>query len=240
MIFQSPPFITLARQQTMLVNTFQVDICLLEYDIESYDKEMYKTFDVALPHVISNSVSSRQAEYLAGRLAAKRSLKAHGITDFDLFSGALRQPLWPLNFTGSISHTNQLAAAAVLKEKDAKGVGIDIESFVSDDSLAALIETIVTPNERIVLLENEKKLTERELMTLIFSAKESFFKAAFPQVNQYFGFEAVTVQSVDHAESKLCLRLEHKQSPELLMGQYFNVSFDYIDAKTFITALVLD
>ncbi len=64
----------------------------------------------------------RQAEHLAGRIAAAYALREVGDKQLPAI-GDQRQPLWPTPWFGSISHCGQRALAVVAD----RPVGVDIE-----------------------------------------------------------------------------------------------------------------
>ncbi|WP_244171285.1 hypothetical protein [Xanthomonas populi] len=65
---------------------------------------------------MARSVRKRQAEYFFGRLAARQALQHQALVVTGTYpyiaTGSSREPIWPAQVIGSISHTNQLAAAA--------------------------------------------------------------------------------------------------------------------------------
>lgn len=111
--------------------------------------------------------------------------------------GADRMPIWPLGFTGSISHTKGLAAAVVACRADYRSLGMDLERPLGDNECTnELICSIQTPaeRERLALLH---ALTRGEALTLAFSIKESVFKALYPLVHTFFDFKDVELIQCD-------------------------------------------
>jgi 4'-phosphopantetheinyl transferase EntD len=103
-----------------------------------------------------------------------------------------RAPVWPPGVIGSISHNQLLAGAAVAKSTSLIGIGIDLE--VMGRVKGELARFIRTPED----LKTHNSYNESELLTIIFSAKESLYKALYPIVKCFFGFEAAAVREVDH------------------------------------------
>jgi enterobactin synthetase component D / holo-[acyl-carrier protein] synthase len=116
---------------------------------------------------VAGAVPARVAEFAAGRVAARRALTALGVGPVPVPVGERRLPGWPPGVVGSITHCAGLAAAAVAWFDDLMSIGIDAEPAVilEEDVLA----TVATPAERVAI---EDPL----LGTVIFSAKESFYK----------------------------------------------------------------
>ncbi|WP_218809723.1 enterobactin synthase subunit EntD, partial [Klebsiella variicola] len=112
----------------------------------------------------------RQAEHLAGRIAAVYALREVGEKQPPAI-GDQRQPLWPTPWFGSISHCAQRALAVIAD----RPVGVDIERRFTPQMAAELEESIISPAEKTALLRSE--LPYPLALTLAFSAKESGFKA---------------------------------------------------------------
>lgn len=112
----------------------------------------------------------RQAEHLAGRIAAVYALREVGEKQPPAI-GDRRQPLWPAPWFGSISHYGQRALAVVTD----RPVGVDIERQFTPPLAAELESSIINEVEKKVLLHSG--LPFPLALTLAFSAKESGFKA---------------------------------------------------------------
>ncbi|WP_218783712.1 enterobactin synthase subunit EntD, partial [Klebsiella pneumoniae] len=112
----------------------------------------------------------RQAEHLAGRIAAAYALREVGEKRLPAI-GDRRQPLWPTPWFGSISHCGQRALAVIAD----RPVGVDIERRFTPQLAAELESSIISPAEKTALLHSG--LPFPLALTLAFSAKESGFKA---------------------------------------------------------------
>jgi 4'-phosphopantetheinyl transferase EntD len=149
---------------------------------------------------IVKAVPSRRGEFATGRILARRALRAIGGPEIALISGTDRAPRWPDGFVGSITHTASRAAAAVARQADFAGIGIDIE-IVSRISWRVM-PRITTETERRVL---ETAADRQFLLALIFSAKEAWFKCQFPLTGVYLDFTDAEV-TVDLAHSVFDVR----------------------------------
>ncbi len=190
---------------------------------------------IALPATIARSVPKRQAEYFFGRLAARAALARLDIADAQIGIGASRQPLWPAGVVGSISHGGGYAAALALPAQQHEAAGIDIEAVVGAEMGEALLSTAISLPELSVLRQINSASTLEFLMTVVFSAKESFFKAAFPTVGYYFDFSAVTLSAFDEVRRSLTFCINQSLSPRLHASARFSVQYDLLDAHTVIT-----
>ena len=138
--------------------------------------------------LILGSSPSRQHEFSSGRWCAKNALCALGIADAALLSGPNREPVWPARVNGSISHTSDWAICAVCYTDEVAGLGVDVEQLPTHASLPQ--EMLFTQNERdwlSAIPANDR----HQLEILIFSAKESFYKALFPHYRQYIDYHEV-------------------------------------------------
>ena len=102
---------------------------------------------------------------------------------------------------GSITHTTKHAHAAVMAKQWCSGIGIDSEHVV--ESGADIVAMCCTPFERATWFGDA---IDPLRATLLFSAKESFYKAVYPVVRRFVDFDEVEVVAWhDHCAS-LCLR----------------------------------
>ncbi len=79
-----------------------------------------------LPHYaqLQHAGRKRKTEHLAGRIAAVYALREYGYKCVPAI-GELRQPVWPAEVYGSISHCGTTALAVVSRQP----IGIDIEEI---------------------------------------------------------------------------------------------------------------
>jgi 4'-phosphopantetheinyl transferase EntD len=137
------------------------------------------------------AVQKRLQEFAAGRVCAHRLLAEFGIVDFPVRVAADRQPLWPDALVGSITHTSGFCAAVVATKESFSAVGIDSE--IAGSVKAELWRRICTPSETAWL----RSLPEGEqttAATLIFTAKEAFYKCQYPLVREHLDFHDATVE----------------------------------------------
>lgn len=159
-----------------------------EFEATSFVGADFSTHQILFPAQLGKAVSKRKAEYLAGRVCAKHVLATLSIDNFELHSGTDRAPIWPENIIGSITHTQGVAMAMACQHTDVAGIGIDIEQLMSAEQELELQKQILHPDEYPLFRQLAEQLSHP--LTVIFSAKESIFKALYPSVKQFFGFEA--------------------------------------------------
>lgn len=136
------------------------------------------------------AVPRRQAEFAAGRAAARAALYQLGLPPVAIPMRNDRAPLWPMGVVGSISHSGGLAIAAVAPNRDMLSLGVDIEGDASIEP--ALWPTICRAEELAVL----KSLPEKQALitaTALFCAKEACYKAQYPLTGMIFDFDRLSV-----------------------------------------------
>ena len=143
-----------------------------------------------LPTHLQSAVEKRQRSYLTGRacaqfLYAKYQLEWDGLpmyADTHPLKGA---PQWPQGFVGSISHSNDLAVACLFSKQKVHSVGIDTEHIMNQERALQLRSHILHPLETWVKTPLE--------LSLVFSFKESIYKALNPLLKRFIGFQEVIV-----------------------------------------------
>jgi 4'-phosphopantetheinyl transferase EntD len=145
---------------------------------------------------VVNAVLKRRAEFTAGRLCARRALAEFGITGFALRRAPDRMPVWPDSMVGSITHTQGFCAVVVAERRRFSSLGLDVEA--AGGVKRELWRHICVPAEWR-WLESLPPLAQSSAATLIFSAKEAFYKCQYPVTRQRMGFAdlRVTVPAAD-------------------------------------------
>ena len=212
---------------------------LARFQLTCFAPQLFAQHAIDFPVHIRNSVPKRQAEFIAGRICAQSILATYGLTRHGIPIGNSREPLWPSGFIGSITHNGRYAAAVACPRGDLLGVGIDIETIVNDDARQAMVELVVSPEEAAYLRRSDIGLAFDCMLTLVFSAKESFFKAAFAHVQQYIDFDAVNLVHIDPVRRVMRFRCVETISPRLLTGQEFHACYEFVDSASIFTVVLL-
>jgi 4'-phosphopantetheinyl transferase EntD len=140
---------------------------------------------------LKGAVQKRVQEFAAGRACAHRLLREFGIDDFSIKVADDRRPLWPDTLVGSITHTSGFCAVVVAKKETLGAVGIDSE--MAGSVKAHLWRGICTPSET-AWLHSLPDDEQTAAATLIFSAKEAFYKCQYPLVRERLNFHDATVE----------------------------------------------
>jgi len=192
--FDNSPFLHSTGELSFWSNANR-RIIQIDY-VQSYFKEqLFQEFDIHYPTSLQRAVVKRKSEYLAGRLCAQQALKSIGILPIDILADDNRCPIFPEGIQGSITHTSKTAIAVVSKTPGLKGIGIDLEQLVKEELMHEIASQIIFGEESDLLKSDKSE--PRCTFSLIFSLKESFFKAAYHQVGQFFNFDAVRLAEID-------------------------------------------
>ena len=138
---------------------------------------------------VARAVAKRQRTFAAGRACARRAL---GL-DVAIEVGAGGAPIWPAGFVGSITHTDDDAAAVASRAM--RAIGIDLESFAHAARVPDLIATVATPRDTLPAHDR--------VAALVFSAKESIYKCLYPLGGHMIDFSDVDVAFGDGTFSVL-------------------------------------
>ncbi|KID54586.1 phosphopantetheinyl transferase [Pseudoalteromonas luteoviolacea] len=186
-----------------------------------YQDADYAHFNQPLPDKLHRAVTKRKAEYLAGRVCAASALQPLGHTHFVVHSADDRAPIWPEGIRGSITHSKGVAMAVTTDQPDVLGIGIDIEHLMTDKQESELRGQILRDDETDAFTalgqDHEKPLT------LVFSAKESIYKALYGVVSAFFGFDAAKL--IAHDREHLQFILTTDLHPTLPTGTAITVHY---------------
>ncbi len=185
----------------------------IEFEPLAYRQELFTLARIPFSETVARAVPKRQSEFLAGRLAAR--LATSGL---DVMVGPDRAPCWPTGIEGSITHQGRWALCCVRLQQPASpgGIGIDLEEWLSDDEAEMFWPKIVSERERQLLLSVGDTFARR--LTLVFSLKESLFKALYPRVGSYFDFLDVALNRIDDRGKRADFVLLRKLSRDLEPG----------------------
>jgi len=183
---------------------YQISQVAVRYDAQ----ELPRIPAAALPQTLRKAAPRRQVEWVLGRHCAYRAGQGLGIeVPRDLASGADRAPIWPAGIVGSITHKEGLVVAAVARQADVLGLGIDSERMIESDTLADITRLIASSAE-VVLAETYAAQLDREsFFSLLFSAKESLYKCLYPSVRKFFSYLEAELESVDFEAGRFHARL---------------------------------
>lgn len=149
----------------------------------------------------------RQAQFELGRRCAHAAMAKLGRTDMPVLIDRQGAPVWPAGIVGSITHAPGYCAAAVARAHNFHAIGINAEAWQQFPTDIA--EDISIPWEIDAM---EPTIDIRLKLGVLFSAKQSIFKALRPVVQRDFDFRSVALK-VDFADRNF--RIVSVDSPDL-------------------------
>lgn len=206
------------------------------FHLAAYQPELYPALRIARPPCFGSMAPKRQADFLAGRVMASVAQAAFALPIEQISVGPDRAPVWPAGLSASLSHGND-RVACLATPNDRKLVGVDLEDFASGDLLTAILAECLQPTERRAATA-QSHLTLDAAATLLFSAKETIFKALYPVVQRFFGFEKVVLSGCVAGET-LEFELIETLHPQLPAGFSFGVC-SRLSSRGVLTWLVMD
>lgn len=204
---------------------------------EHYHSSLFNDFNIVLPLALEKSTIKRQAEFLAGRYSAKLALEeCHYISNepLSILIGQHREPIWPAGYIGSISHCVGIALCVCALINEIHYIGIDVERYIPEVLALKIASEIHTTYEHQLL--RKMGLTQSQITTLLYSAKESFFKAIYPQVGKYFGFECISLIAVNMVENKLIFEVNTFFSQQYFLEPFYECQFQF--CSSYVITLV--
>ncbi|HEX6452667.1 MAG TPA: 4'-phosphopantetheinyl transferase superfamily protein, partial [Trebonia sp.] len=137
---------------------------------------------------VARAVGKRRQEFGSARNCAREALGRLGVPPAPILPGEKGAPQWPDGVVGSITHCAGYRAAVVARARDLLTVGIDAEP--AGGALPdGVLDRVSLPAERAMLGELSAAAPGVSWDRLLFSAKESVYKAWFPLARRWLGFE---------------------------------------------------
>jgi 4'-phosphopantetheinyl transferase EntD len=149
--------------------------------------------------VVGRAVEKRRREFTTARACAREALARLDRPSQAIPSGPRGEPLWPTGIVGSITHCDGYRACAVGRADDLLTIGVDAEPNLPLPD--GLLGDIALPEERERLRDLGRKVPTTHWDRLLFSIKESIYKAWFPLAERWLGFEDATVEIDPRRES---------------------------------------
>ncbi len=151
--------------------------------------------------LVARAVAKRRREFTVVRSCARRAMEKLGVPAQPVLSGERGAPIWPEGLTGSMTHCDGYCAAALVRTADLASLGIDAEP---DGPLPeGVLPGVSLPAEveRLRRLADERPGVHWE--RLLFSAKESVYKAWFPLTGKWLDFTEADIEfSVDPGDPR--------------------------------------
>ncbi|MFE9021450.1 4'-phosphopantetheinyl transferase [Streptomyces sp. NPDC007808] len=141
--------------------------------------------------VVAKAVAKRRREFTVVRSCARRAMEKLGVPPQPILPGERGAPGWPAGLTGSMTHCDGYGAAALVRTADLASLGIDAEPH--DTLPEGVLPAVALPAEveRLRRLAGDHPAVHWD--RLLFSAKESVYKAWFPLTGKWLDFSEADI-----------------------------------------------
>ena len=140
---------------------------------------------------IRGAAPKRRREFTAVRACARRALARAGIPPVPVLPAASGAPVWPPGVVGSMTHCDGYRACAIGRAEMFAAIGIDAEPHAALP--AGVLPMVAIESERRSLAVLAARTPGICWDRILFSAKESVFKAWFPATGRWLGFAGAEV-----------------------------------------------
>jgi 4'-phosphopantetheinyl transferase EntD len=141
--------------------------------------------------IIRNSVDKRRQEFTTARWCARQAMARLGRPPMPVLPGPRGEPQWPNGLVGSITHCAGYRGAVLAEATVITTVGIDAEPNQALSN--GVLPAVSLPDERVRIDTLRREHPEVHWDRLLFSAKESVYKAWFPLTSRWLDFEDADV-----------------------------------------------
>lgn len=149
--------------------------------------------------LMARAAPKRRRQFTTARWCARGALRALGAPSAPILPGARGAPQWPPGIVGSMTHCDGYRAAALAWAGEVVSIGIDAEPHHGLSE--GVLRLIARPEERAHLADLSAGHPAVCWDLLLFSAKESVFKAWFPLTERWLDFQeaALTIVPADQS-----------------------------------------
>ncbi|HEY2237807.1 MAG TPA: 4'-phosphopantetheinyl transferase superfamily protein [Streptosporangiaceae bacterium] len=141
---------------------------------------------------VARAVDTRRREFTTGRACARAALARLGLPAAPIPRGERGAPQWPSGVVGSITHCAGYRACAVAHRRDVVTIGLDAEPHGPLPD--GVLNVVARPEEQDQLARLAAIRPAVHWDRLLFSAKESVYKAWFPLTGQWLGFSDASLE----------------------------------------------
>jgi 4'-phosphopantetheinyl transferase EntD len=140
---------------------------------------------------LGQAIDKRRREFTTARACARKAFSRLGVPAVAITNGPRGEPRWPAGVVGSMTHCDGYRACAIAQATDMITIGIDAEPHHSLPE--GVLPEIAGPQELSWLDRLGREVPSVHWDRLLFSAKESVYKAWFPLAKRWLGFEDALV-----------------------------------------------
>ncbi|MDG9715915.1 4'-phosphopantetheinyl transferase [Streptomyces sp. DH24] len=142
--------------------------------------------------LVARAVAKRRREFAGVRSCARRAMEKLGVPPQPVLVGERGAPRWPDGVVGSMTHCAGFCGAALARAGDLASVGIDAEP--AGPLPQGVLTAVALPAEAERLARLAAERPEVHWDRLLFSAKESVYKAWFPLTGKWLDFSEADIE----------------------------------------------
>ncbi|MFJ7290777.1 4'-phosphopantetheinyl transferase family protein [Streptomyces collinus] len=142
--------------------------------------------------LLTRAVAKRRKEFTAVRSCARRAMEKLGVPPQPVLPGERGAPRWPAGLAGSMTHCDGYCAAALVRATDLASLGIDAEAH--GPLPEGVLPSVSLPAEADRLRRLAAERPDIHWDRLLFSAKESVYKAWFPLTGKWLDFMEADIE----------------------------------------------
>ncbi|WP_190201694.1 4'-phosphopantetheinyl transferase family protein [Streptomyces djakartensis] len=142
--------------------------------------------------LVARAVAKRRREFSVVRSCARRAMEKLGVPPQPILPGERGAPGWPAGLAGSMTHCDGYCAAALVRAADLASLGIDAE--VHGPLPEGVLSAVALPSEEERLRRLADRRPDVHFDRLLFSAKESVYKAWFPLTGKWLDFMEADIE----------------------------------------------
>lgn len=169
-------------EDTLLVDLLPGGVSVVEVRGDVLDGPVLAEEEI----VIAGASAPRRREFRTARACARRALARLGRPTGAIPAGPHREPCWPEGVVGSLTHCAGFRAAAVAHASDVWTLGIDAEP--AEPLPDGILRHIALAPEQDMVARLTAAEPDVHWDRLLFSAKESLYKAWFPPARRWLDF----------------------------------------------------
>ncbi|MFI5684182.1 4'-phosphopantetheinyl transferase [Streptomyces sp. NPDC051636] len=144
--------------------------------------------------LMARAVTKRRREFSSVRACARLAMEKLGVPAQPVLTGESGAPRWPAGLVGSMTHSDDYCAAALARATDLASLGIDAEPH--DVLPEEIVSYVFLPPEADRLRRLAEERPDVHWDRILFSAKESVYKAWFPLTGQWLDFAEADIEIV--------------------------------------------
>ncbi|MFF9768069.1 4'-phosphopantetheinyl transferase [Streptomyces sp. NPDC014636] len=141
--------------------------------------------------LVERAVTKRRREFAAVRGCARSAMEKLGVPPQAVVSGERGAPQWPAGLVGSMTHCADYCAAALVRAADLASLGVDAEPH--GPLPEGVGPSVFLPAESARLDRLAARWPAVHWDRLLFSAKESVYKAWFPLTRKWLDFSEADI-----------------------------------------------